>query len=152
MKYDRLKFRNIKIEGWYRELLERYSKGLLGNLEEIWPSVGKDNAWIGGTGDSWERGPYYLDGLVPTAFLLDDEALKGKAAKWIEYILSNQHEDGNFGPSQNDDWWPRMVMLKAITQYADGINNPVFYERTESFIDRYLDYFVANIHIKPFIA
>ena len=150
MKYERLKFRNIRIEGWYRELLERYSKGLLGNLEEIWPSVGKDNAWIGGTGDSWERGPYYLDGLVPTAFLLADEALKGKAAKWIEYILSNQHEDGNFGPSQNDDWWPRMVMLKAITQYADGIDNPVFYERTESFIDRYLDYFVANIHIKPF--
>ena len=80
MKYERLKFRDIRVEGWYRELLERYSKGLLGSLEDIWPSVGKDNAWIGGSGDSWERGPYYLDGLACFA----------KANDSVQLVLSSQ--------------------------------------------------------------
>ncbi len=141
---------NIRIEGWLRNVLECYSDGLLGHLEEIWPDVGPDNAWKGGNGDSWERGPYYADGLVPMAFLLDSAALKEKAAVWIESALSSQRPDGDFGPAQNDDWWPRMVMLKAITQYADGISEEAFYARTEVFIDRYLEYFRKNIGQKPF--
>ena len=141
---------NIRIEGWLRNVLECYSDGLLGHLEEIWPDVGPDNAWKGGNGDSWERGPYYVDGLVPMSFLLESDILKAKADVWISNALSSQRPDGDFGPVQNDDWWPRMVMLKAITQYADGINDEAFYGRTEAFIDRYLEYFRKNIEQKPF--
>ena len=140
----------IEVSGWLRNVLDRYAGGLLGSLEEIWPDVGPDNAWKGGSGDSWERGPYYADGLVPMAFLLGSEPLKRKASAWIDSAMSSQRPDGDFGPVQNDDWWPRMVMLKAITQYADGIADEAFYCRTELFIDRYLEYFRRNIHDRPF--
>lgn len=148
-KLETLKISSINPDGWMREILTRYADGLLGSLEEVWPDVGPDNAWLGGNGDAWERGPYYVDGLVPMAFLLKDEKLLKKAQKWIEWSLSSQNEEGNFGPSSNDDWWPRFVMLKVITAYADGTDNDEFYSRVERFLDKYFDYFSKNISIVP---
>ncbi len=84
-----------------------------------WPDVGANSGWLGGSGESWERGPYFLDGLVPLAYLLDDTRLKVKAQKYIEWTLASQTAEGMFGPSSNDDWWPRMVMLKVLTQYQE---------------------------------
>jgi len=71
-------------------------------------------------------GPYWLDGLVPLAFLLDDERLKQKAQHWITYILGHQQEDGWLGPLQDvnygypNDPWPIFVLLKAMTQYQEA--------------------------------
>lgn len=147
--YKTIPLRNIKVEGALHDLLERYSKGLLGNLEEVWKDVGPDNGWKGGDGDAWERGPYYVDGLVPTAFLLNDEKLLEKAEAWVTWSIQSQREDGNFGPASNDDWWPRMVILKAIIQYAEGLDDAVFYKKIENFIDSYLVYFEKNIDAIP---
>lgn len=114
----------IKPIGWLRRQLEIQARGLGGRLDETWPDVGPDSGWLGGAGESWERGPYFLDGLLPLAWQLDDAALKAKAQRFIEWTLTSQRPDGMFGPASNDDWWPRMVMLKALTQYHELTGDP----------------------------
>jgi hypothetical protein len=114
----------VKPEGWLRRQLEIQARGLTGHLDEIWPDVGSNSGWLGGTGESWERGPYYLDGLLPLAYLLQDDALITKANKYVEWTLTHQAPSGALGPPTNTDWWPTMVMLKVLTQYADATGDP----------------------------
>lgn len=120
----------IRPEGWLKEQLQRQADGLTGHLDEVYPQVmGSDNAWLGGDGDAWERGPYWIDGLLPLAYLLQDQALISKALIWVQAILSSQQEDGYLGPAtdhpfvyglqrgSSHDWWPKMVALKILKQY-----------------------------------
>ena len=86
--------------------------------------MGPTSGWLGGSGESWERGPYYLDGLVPLAYLLEDPALIAKAQRYVEWTLTNQAETGWLGPKSNTDWWPNMVMLKVLTQYQEATGDP----------------------------
>jgi len=110
----------IRPTGWLRRQLEVQAQGLSGHLDETWPDVGPNSGWLGGTGESWERGPYFLDGLLPMAYLLEDRRLKEKSLRYIEWTLKSRRPDGLFGPvHQQEDWWPRMVMLKALTQYHE---------------------------------
>src|SRR5581483_4866018 len=114
----------IEPSGWLREQLEIQAHGLTGHLGEFWSDVGPNSGWLGGTGESWERGPYYLDGLLPLAYELNDPALIHKAKLWVDWTLSHQQPDGEIGPVRNDDWWPRMVMLKVLTQYEEATGDP----------------------------
>ncbi len=134
--YLQLPYGAIKPHGWMLEQLERMRDGMTGHLDEIYPEVmGKRNGWLGGDGDGWERGPYWIDGLLPLAYILDDEKLKAKVQPWIDWTLDHQAEDGYLGPvpfekepapeeglqkSMRRDWWPKMVMLKVLQQYYDA--------------------------------
>ena len=69
---------SVRPTGWLRRQLEIQATGLGGHLDETWADVGPNSGWLGGTGESWERGPYFLDGLVPLAYLLDDDRLKAQ--------------------------------------------------------------------------
>lgn len=111
---------SIRPAGWLLRQLQIQADGLSGHLDETWPDVGPNSGWLGGTGESWERGPYFLDGLIPLAYSLNDPRLKAKAQKFIDWTLSTQSANGMFGPRSNDDWWPRIVMLKALTQYQEA--------------------------------
>ena len=135
----------IRPQGWLRDQLRLQADGQTGQLEEVWPDVGPDSAWLGGTGEPWERGPYYLDGLVALAYTLDDESLQWKAQKWVESILDSQHDSGQFGPTSNEDWWPRMVALKALTQYADATGDG----RVAPFLRRYFRYQQDQLPSRP---
>jgi uncharacterized protein len=126
----------VKPRGWLRRQLEIQARGLSGHLDEFWPDLGANSAWLGGTGEGWERGPYYLDGLVPLAFLLDDARLIAKVTPWITWTLTNQRPDGGIGPPKNDDWWPNMIMLKVLTQYQEATGDP----RVVPFMQRYFVY------------
>ena len=108
---------SIQPEGWLKDQLRVQAEGLTAKLHEVWPDVGENCAWLGGEGDGWERAPYYLDGLVPLAWALDDEDMKATCMKYIEWILSSQQENGWFGPEKNDDHWPLMIAMKALKQY-----------------------------------
>lgn len=114
---------SVKPEGWLKDQLTIQANGLTGHLDEFWPSLSK-SAWNGGDGEAWERGPYYLDGLVPLAYLLEDKRLLEKIKPWIEWILSSQQPNGWFGPAQNKDRWPLAVAMKVLTQYHEATNDP----------------------------
>lgn len=86
----------VRPAGWLLEQLRIQADGLSGHLDEFWPDIA-GSGWIGGEEDGWERGPYWLDGMVPLAFLLDDDRLKAKVHHWVGYILAHQREDGWFG-------------------------------------------------------
>ncbi len=109
--------------GWLRRQLAIHADGLSGHLDEFWPDL-EHSGWRGGSGESWERGPYFLDGLVPLAYLLQDQRLITKAQQWMNWTLDHQAPSGMIGPAANNDWWPRMVMLKALTQYQEATGDP----------------------------
>ncbi|WP_432842131.1 beta-L-arabinofuranosidase domain-containing protein [Dactylosporangium sp. CA-092794] len=135
----------IRPRGWLERQLRLQAEGLTGQLEEIWPDVGPDSGWRGGPGENWERGPYYLDGLVPLAHVLDDERLRAKAEPWIEWIIASQDETGFFGPAANRDWWPRMVALKVLTTHADATGD----ERVEELLRRYFRFQLDELPRRP---
>jgi hypothetical protein len=118
--FYRLPLTSVKPAGWLRDQLRLQSQALTGHLDEFWPDVGPNSAWLGGSGEGWERGPYYLDGLLPLAYLLDDPKLIAKTRPWIEWTLTHQSADGAIGPAKNRDWWPIMIMLKVLTQYQEA--------------------------------
>ena len=70
-----------------------------------------------GSGESWERGPYYLDGLVPLAYLLEDPALIAKAQRYVEWTLTNQADTRVAGPEEQH----RLVAEHGDAQGADAV-------------------------------
>ncbi len=135
----------IKPEGWLLDQLRTQAEGLSGKLYKIWDDVNEKSAWLGGEGDGWERAPYYLDGLIPLAWELDDEELKGVCQKYIEWILGSAREDGWFGPEKNDDYWPLMVALKALRQYFTATND----KRVLVLMDNFFKYEYRSLADKP---
>lgn len=135
----------IAPRGWLRDQLRLQARGLTGRLEEIWPDVGPDSGWRGGPGESWERGPYYLDGLVPLAHVLGDARLIARTKPWIEWMLASQRANGDFGPASNDDWWPRMVALKALIQHAEATGDA----RVAPFVAAYARHQQAELPRRP---
>lgn len=134
----------IKPRGWLLNQLRVQANGLSGNLDEFWPSVGPDSGWLGGDGESWERGPYYLDGLLPLAHLLEDERLLNKVAPWIEWTLNSQDERGYFG-TRDPDWWPRIIMLKVLMSHYEATED----ERVIDLMTRYFRYQLRVLPIRP---
>ena len=78
--------KEIKPRGWMRRQLELQAQGLAGNLDKMWPDVA-DSSWIGGAHEAWERVPYWLDGFIPLAYLLEDEEMIARAKKYVDAIL-----------------------------------------------------------------
>ena len=143
--FDLLPLGSIRPTGWLRAQLLVQANGLGGHLDETWADVGPNSGWLGGTGESWERGPYFLDGLVPLAYQLDDARLKAKAQKYIDWTLNHQQPNGMIGPHSNDDWWPRMVMLKVLTQYQEATGDP----RVIPVMQRYFAYQLSQLPTRP---
>jgi hypothetical protein len=62
---------SITPKGWLLKQLKLQAEGLSGHLAQFWPDV-MTSIWIGGKDDGGlhERVPYWLNGIVPLAFLL----------------------------------------------------------------------------------
>lgn len=117
--YIKLPLGAVKPLGWLKSQLEAQAAGLTGNIDDYWPDL-VNSSWRGGNGEAWERGPYYLDGLVPLAYILDDPRLIAKVKNWIEPILASSIDSGWYGPTKNHDRWPLSVANKVLMQYYEG--------------------------------
>lgn len=156
--YQELPLGAIKPQGWLREMLIRQKTGSTGSMDKQYPLVmGSRNGWLGGDGDQWERGPYWIDGLLPLAYQLQDKELIAKVKPWIEWSIKSQTEDGYFGPAkdypgeagvQRDnarDWWPKMVMLKILKQYYSATGD----KRVITLMTNYFKYQLKELPAKP---
>ena len=156
--YMELPLGSIKAKGWLLEMLQRQRNGASSQMDVLYPEVmGTRNGWLGGDGDQWERGPYWIDGLLPLAYILDDKEMKEKIQPWIEWSLASQREDGFFGPAKDyspefglqrdnsSDWWPRMVVLKIMQQYYSATGD----ERVVDFMTKYFRYQLATLPATP---
>jgi hypothetical protein len=117
--YIKLPLGTVKPLGWLKSQLEIQAAGLTGNLDDFWPDL-VNSSWRGGNGEAWERGPYYLDGLVPLAYLLDDRMLIEKSEKWVKNIIASSSDTGWYGPAKNKDRWPLAVANKVLMQYYEA--------------------------------
>lgn len=131
----------VRARGWLARQLQRQADGLTGHAEQVLPDLGPESAWRGGPGEDWEKGPYYLRGLVSLA----DEGLRAQARPWIEWLLDHKREDGQIGPASNPDWWPRMVACWVLRDHHGATGDP----RAIEALTRYARYLQANLPSRP---
>ena len=127
-KWDFYSTKEIKPRGWLKRQLQLQAQGLCGNLDKIWPDV-RDSAWIGGTAEGWERVPYWLDGFIPMAYLLEDTDLIARGKKYIDAILAAQKEDGWICPCADTerkeyDTWAVQLITKVLVTYYQCSKDP----------------------------
>lgn len=115
--------KEIKPAGWLKTQLQLQAKGLSGNLDKVWRDI-RDSQWIGGDAEGWERVPYWLDGFIPLAYLLEDEDMIARAKTYVDAILSFQKPDGWICPCEEEkrptyDTWAVLLISKVLTVYYD---------------------------------
>ena len=115
--------KELKPQGWLRRQLEIQAEGLSGNLDKVWPDV-RDSAWIGGNREGWERVPYWLDGFIPLAYILENEDMIKRAKTYVETILKFQCEDGWICPCAQEkrkeyDLWAIHLISKVLVVYYE---------------------------------
>ena len=121
--YEFYTHNEIRPEGWLKRQLRIQADGLAGNLDRIWPDV-RDSKWTGGDREGWERVPYWLDGFIPLAYLLEDRDMIARARKYIDGILEGQSADGWICPCTREerrhyDVWPVFLIGKVLVMYGD---------------------------------
>ncbi|WP_147201752.1 beta-L-arabinofuranosidase domain-containing protein [Segetibacter aerophilus] len=131
--FVKLPVASIKPGGWVKKALELQKEGLTGNLGEIsiWLSK-KDNAWLNKEGKGkygWEELPYWLKGYGNIGYVLNDQKMISEAKFWIDAVLNNQRDNGDFGPAVEKgagkrDLWTNMPMLWCLQSYYEYSKDP----------------------------
>ena len=136
----------VRPAGWLARQLAIQASGQSGHLDEFWESLdSRKTAWLGGPGECWERGPYYMDGLAPLAYLTGQQRLLDKVTRWCEYQLTTQRATGHIGPDQCTDWWPYAVVGKVLMQYAQASGDP----RVVPALQRFCHYQLGLLDQRP---
>lgn len=91
--YLELPYGAIRPAGWLRQRLVDLRSGVAFGPE--------------GDGELLERGPDWVDGLLPLAYLLDDGDLQVKIKSWIEWLVARERWDR----------WPEGVLPKVMQRY-----------------------------------
>ena len=140
----------ITPEGWLSRQLRIQADGLSGHLDEFWPDVARSK-WFGGEAEGWERAPYWLDGAIPLAWILNDNPLKERISRYLEHIVGNQRPDGWYAPYPLDasskpyDMWAILLANKAFVQYHEATGD----ERVLRAVERNLRAILSTLDRTP---
>jgi DUF1680 family protein len=160
---------SIEPQGWLRRQLEIHAAGMGGQLDTFWPSL-RESRWIGGhiqgEKDPVDNMIYWLDGIIPMAWQLGDESLKGKCRKYVNEIIDRQWDNGWLMPDEpevpfrlggdgreireEDTWevsgfsegWAQAGISKVLIEYYEAAGDPRIpsvIEKSLRFLDTYLD-------------
>jgi uncharacterized protein len=119
---------SVRAAGWLARQLRIQADGLSGHLDEFWPDVGKSK-WFGGNAEGWERAPYWLDGVIPLARILEDKPLQARLDRYIDYIVTHQRPDGWYSPYPEDavtrryDMWAILLANKVLAQAHESMGD-----------------------------
>jgi len=110
---------SVTPKGWLLSQLKLQADGLSGHLSQFWPDV-QDSIWIGGHADGGlhERAPYWLNGIVPLAFLLENAGESVTAHGGYHGIYKNNQRDCNSSDSFCGD---SVNITEQMNTYIDYI-------------------------------
>lgn len=148
--YNELHLSEIKAKGWAKEYLKTQASGMTGNLGRLmepfngtyWDEDKKTlqedkQRFLGGLNslnDAWvpfEQTGYWIDGMVRTAHLIDDETLYETVKPKLYKPLENADEDGFIGPAFLKDGmvWAHSVYLRSLVAEYTATHNPDILEK-----------------------
>lgn len=123
--YNDIPLGSITPNGWLRAEMETEASGLAGHLYDFYEFV-HDSSWLNGTQEYSglnEAFPYWLNGLIPLAYTLDDQRLKDQVHEAVSYVLENKvAPDGWIGPEKGGYrlLWARTLILMGFTNLVDA--------------------------------
>jgi hypothetical protein len=133
-KLTRMDVGVTKPEGWLKDELTLQARGLSGQLPTFW-NYFNDSKWLGTKGSEPEQFiPYYINGLFPLSFQIDDPNLSALRDRYVEYILGHQNvtgppgnESGWLGPPitaasgvNAHNYWSKYLAVQAFQSYAEA--------------------------------
>ncbi|KAL0253124.1 hypothetical protein SLS55_010575 [Diplodia seriata] len=114
---------------WLAATLSLSATGLAGHLASFYPYVA-DSSWLGGASEYSglnEGFPYWLNGIVPLAYGLQDEGLKEQVRGAVGVVLGVQERggDGWLGPEGKEpaggrNLWARYPVLLALVGVVEA--------------------------------
>jgi uncharacterized protein len=126
ISYRALAVGSVKPQGWLQRELRLQADGLSGYMPDFYDPV-NNSVWIGGNSrevDWVEAFPYFLQGFVLQAILLNDSVQIASSQHYLDLILANQsaYGDGWLGPppgathlnTSGMDYWPRWPVCWAL--------------------------------------
>jgi hypothetical protein len=138
--FNTLPVGSIHPQGWMQDELSIQANGLSGYLFYFWPDI-QNSTWIGGDADGGlhERGPYWLNGIVPLAFQTHNVNVTSQMDVYINYILASQLPSGWLGPddmpTDGNEYWSRFNVIQSFIQYWEPTQVGSFFFCVGSRID-----------------
>lgn len=133
--YKEIELNQIHAKGWIKEFLKTQANGITGHLEQLgepfsgvyWDEENVDamhqkTRFLGGLNsknDAWvpyEQTGYWIDGMVRTGHLIEDQELLKKSAPKVYNPVKYAHDDGFLGPAflKDNMTWAHSVWFRAL--------------------------------------